>query len=529
MTKKYSTRGIVFWFTLLGFSAHAAPNTSEIEVMQASATLQYHSKQHALCKTTIQKILQQDPNNINALELLALTQRALNEEEEAAKTYVRLAQVGPPPKKAAYRFELGSLRYKQKKFPQARRHFELAAKGNFNPGTSHFFLGVMNFSSKAWRKARHHFTASLTYSDGQSMAPVTRYYLANTYTQLGKTESAARNYYTSTKEIDEKATTSNQGIDSLTGDVRKNALKELKNLDQNQSFATLSMLSQWDSNVQTNPSDVNNPVAASSQRSLKAVFSAALGHSTSPTRTLQITPSYRFFTNYNLHYLATDFNFMSHTPGVYILYKPYTRFSGGIKAEGTFSMKNTLTETDDRRAMKYRKFSLTGDIGPVAKYELTPRIILGAETTWRPKKFYQDPLTGDTRRTGGGVFGRLSSEFISEFNWWNPLLYFSYEWDHPAGKNFRYRAIGAGVSNPVPITDKFTVTGVFDLLGSDYYETKNPKRDDFLLSYRAVASYLINNNWSATADVGYVDNQSTVLTSFKYNRILVSGGATYSF
>jgi hypothetical protein len=156
-------------------------------------------------------------------------------------------------------------------------------------------------------------------------------------------------------------------------------------------------------------------------------------------------------------------------------------------------------------------------------------VALAAEVTWRPKKFYLDPTDGDTRRSGGGLFAKLSSELVSESQWIAPLVYVSYEWDHTAGKDYRMTAWGAGISNPVQYNDKLTLSPTLDVVSYDYNETSNPARDDFYLAARVAASYMIDANWSGVGDLGYTINESTNSTSFKYNRFVVSAGASYVF
>ena len=493
------------------------------EIQLTLATIEFQAKNYPKCRQMINEILKNDEKNGGARELLALIQSQMKDDNGAAATYERLLKDCPPLKAPGYHFELAMIRFKQKKNNEARRHFDLAAGGLFNAGTSHFYLGVMDFSAKEWRGARHHFTASLTYTDGKSMEPVTRYYLANAYSQLGKTEAAVHSYY----EVSDAAT-SNSGINNLPDGIRTNALKELKALDANQRYASITLQQQFDSNVQSNPSEVENPTAATGQRSGKSNLSIAAGYSTSPTRTIQITPSINYSTNYNYNYLARTFNFMNFTPALFVVYKPYARLSAGLKADGTFTMQNMLDPNESTRDLKYRPFGLTGDVGPVLKYELTPRISLGAETYWRPKRFYLDPAIGSSRRSGGGAFAKLSSEFVSGYNWWNPLLYVSYEFDHPGGTDFRMTAWGGGVANSVAVTGKLTLTGSVDAVATDYTDTV-PKRDDVAMNFRIAGTYPLVTHWMATADVTYTDNESSLDTSFKYNRWLGSVGATYSF
>ena len=518
----------------------AVSASADLEVLQANATLQFHSKQTSECLATLKKILDKDPKNVSALELQALTQRQLQQDEEAAKTYEHLLETKAIDKFPAYHFELGSIRYKQKNFAEAKSHFLNAALHQFNPGMSHFFMGVIDFNNKSWRNARNNLAEALTYSDANTMRPITKYYLANTYAQMGKSDAAIRNYgdaygaaapkqtATTTTSTTEAATTEAPAAGSqMFSDIRKNSIKELRAMDRGNRFLNLSLLSQWDSNVQTNPSDVErNAEEMSGQRTSKGVLSASIGFSTSPTRLFQVTPSYRFFTNYNFNYQTKDFNFMSQTPSLYVMVRPYARFSAGLKAEGTLSMKNfNGTQVS---GVSYRKYSQSAEIGPIAKYEVSPTIGLTAEVVWRPKTFFLDPISGDSRRSGHGIFSKLTADFATPLPWISPNAYVSHEWDNTYGKDYRAYTYSLGVANPLSFTEKFTLTPTLDVNYAHYYETV-PGRDDVLMSLRVMFNYVFNSHWSGLADLGYTLNESSISATYKYNRVVVSAGASYTF
>ena len=510
-------------------SVAAVSDSTPIEVLQAQASIQYHSKEYEKCLRTLDRILSQDQKNIEALELAALTHRNMKNDNAAAKLYETLIKTAPKARRSPYYFDLAMIQYGQKKTKEAHRSFNQAIWGNFNEGTSYFYMGMIDFTNKKWNSAKSNLAASLRYNDAKSFEPVTRYYLANAYAQVGQTQTAIQNYHASDLAMESNKRRNGGTPDPMAADMRQNILKELKNFDRGNTYISLAMMSQWDSNVQTNPVTATDPLTKSSQKSAKAVISATAGGSTSPTRKIQATASYNLYTNYNTHYLARDFNFITHTGSAVVMYRPYNRFTAGVKAATTFSMKNNLLTTDSRNKLKYRKYSTQADIGPVARYELTSRINLSAETFYRPKWFYLDPSSGDSRRTGGGLFSRLSGEFLSAFPLLAPLAYVSFEWDHPRGKTYRVYTWGGGVSNAFSINDKLTVTPGVDFSSADYYAVRESKRDDFFMDYKVGATYAINAQWMALADFMYINNTSTQTSSFGYNRIVTSLGATYSF
>lgn len=513
----------------LSIAMAAVSDNTPIEVLQAKASIHYHAKEYQQCLNMLDKVLLQDRQNIEALELAALTHRKMKNDAAASKLYETLIKIAPKERRSPYYFDLATIQYSQKKTKEAHASFNKAVWGNFNQGTSHFYMGMIDFTDKKWHAAKNNLAASLTYNDGKAFEPITRYYLANAYAQVGQTQTAIQNYHAADLAIENQKRRNSGSTDTLTTDMRKNILKELKNFDRGDLYVSLSMMSQWDNNVQTNPVTATDPLTKSSKKSAKAVMNVTAGGSTSPTRKIQTTGSYSLYTNYNAHYLARDFNFITHSGNVITMYKPYSRFTAGVKVAGTFSMKNNLLASDERSKLKYRKYSTQVDVGPVAKFEVTPRLNVSAETFYRPKWFYLDPASGDARRTGGGLFSRLSGEFLSPFTWFAPLAYASFEWDHPRGKTYRVYTWGGGISNALSVTDKLTVTPGLDFSSADYYAILDSKRDDFFMSYKVGATYLINQKWMALADFMYINNTSSQTSSFGYNRIVTSLGASYNF
>lgn len=513
---------------LFAQSVFGATDKGQIEVLHAQATIQYHAKDYKHCLSILDKVLVADPNNFSALELAALSHKQMKNNDAAAKIYRRLIKIAPKSRRAAYHFDLAMIQYRNKDTKQAHKNFNKAVFGNFNAGTSLFYMGMMDVNNKKWRDARNYLSASLTYSDAKPLEPITRYYLATAYTQIGNNTSAIQNYREAKTVIDNKERTG-QKPDASAMEIRKNILKELQNFDKGSMQLGLSLLSQWDSNVQTNPISATDPLTNSSKKSAKAVIGVSAGASTSPASMVQGSASYRYFTNYNAHHLARDFNFMSHTGTVIGMVNPSGRFSAGVKSELIFSMKNNLLAEDSRRELKYRPFSTNFDLGPIAKFEVTPRINVTGEVFYRPKWFYLDPASGDSRRTGDGVFSRLTAEFQSPLTFINPLAYASYEWDNPRGKTFRVYNWGGGVSNPVYVTDKLTVTPSIDFLISDFYDQKIQKRDDDFMAYKLAGMYSLSNSWTAMADVALMNNTSTIAANYAYSRVTASLGASYAF
>lgn len=500
----------------------------EIEVLQAEATLQYHSGNLDEALNILKKIIESSrpgsSASVAALEMEALAFRQTKNDALAAGIYKKLIQTAPNEKKAPYYFELGTIRFQQKNLVEAKECFTKSAEAEFNAGTSRFFLGLIESEQQNHRRALYRFSYAVSAPDSSPLLPATRLYLANSYLQLGKTESAIRNLIESVKLADYAA--KNKKKSAISEGAGKGAEKTLKSLDSSKLFASISLLQQLDTNVQSFPTSVKSSVPATNRQSFKSVLSASVAYSTSPVKTWQFTPLYAFYTNYNYNGNTRDFDFLSHTAGVYIFHKPYLRLSKGFKAQSVFSMKNTAPNT--KTGTLYSKFSLTHEVGPMIKYELTPRVFYNAELSWKPKTFYTDPPQGENRRSGQGVYMKHAIDFISIYDLWNPQAYFTFEWDLPVGANFKSTSFGAGVSNKMQVTKKLSITEFFDSTFSNFYNNK-PNRSDKFFNARVLFANTMNAHWSWLFDVSYMTNKSSIPTSYEYDRWTSSLGATYSF
>ncbi|HRK01782.1 MAG TPA: hypothetical protein PLH57_03895 [Oligoflexia bacterium] len=514
----------IFQITLTSSVQGAPIQQGEVEVLQAKAAILFHSKKESECLKVIDSILEADNTNKNALELRALVFKSQNKNDLAAETYLKLIEITPPEKAAPYHFELGAIRFKQKQLDEAKKHFTASARRGFNKGTSHFFAGMADTSQKNWTSASKNFAASLLYPDAEPMRPVSRFYLATAHAQAGKSTAAIRNYVRTAFDVSESSKKT-PGV-SQHGDLKKNAVDALKSFNQEQYFVTGTYLQQWDNNVTLMPYTVTTGQQATGKRTLKSIVSVVAGYSSSPTKKFQFVPSNTVYTNYNYNYKSREMNFFSDTPSFYLFYKPYNRFSTGIKAEGTYNMKRQLSTADG--SYKYRPYSMTGDFGPLLRYEALPSLNLGYEISYKPKRYYRESKEGEDRRSGRGLYTRFTTEFNSEIEWLTPNVALTFEWDDTLGTSYRSRSYGMNITNPISFTDELTVTPGFDLLSTDYYRAV-PTRTELLFTVKSSGQYSLGSNLNLLADISFTRNNSTQSATFTYTRLVASTGLSYSF
>ena len=497
--------------------------SSDVEVLQAEATLQYHTGDYNGAVATLKRIINgtqfRTKHQLAALELLALSFKQLKDEVAAAGVYRRLLATGDQKELPSYHFELGTIRIKAKNYnyDETKTHFESSLEGYFNPGTSHFFLGLLAMKDENLQLAFYHFASAQHEKDSEQLMPAIRYYMSMTLLQLGKTETAIR-HLKEIEVLDEKMKSNPIAVNSTKG-----AQAILKKLNSAEFFGSIGLISQLDTNVQSNPISVTNTSGATNQRSFKEVLNVSLTYSTSPFNRWQFTPTYNLYGNYNFNNNTRDFNFASHTLGIYTFYKPYERFAKGFKAQTTYSMKNT----GKNGATLYTKYSIAEEIGPIVKYALSSRSFLTGELYWTPHHFYSDPKAGINRRSGQGLLARTSVDFISASRFWSPTGALSFVFDDTNGTAYDMTSFGIGLSNNMRLTKKLGFMQSFDSNFSDYYAS-NPRRNDKYLSGTLAFNYALIAKIRMNVDGTYIYNLSTIPNSYKYTRFLASLGFTYS-
>jgi hypothetical protein len=395
-------------------------------------------------------------------------------------------------------------------------HFTKSFEGNFNPGTSLFFLGLHELEEKNDRKALQNFSLSKNFPDHEALVAVIDFYIGLTYLQIGKSESALRKF------IDTKRNKENS---SMVEQSKMGADKAIGELNRAATFMNAGVTTQYDSNVQSNPPEVTNSIGLTNQRTIKSIVSANITHVTPPLRTWQLTPSYSFYGNYNYNSKTRAFNFITHTGSIYLFHQPYKKFTKGIKAQSSFSFKNSPSKVSDTL---FTKYSLTEEIGPIIRYEMSPRVFFTTEVLWKPKHFYSDPTTGSSRRSGGGFIVRPSFDFITISPSLNPKAYLTYEWDDTKGTTYDAKSFGIGISNSMNLGSNWSFQQSIDGSRSDYYES-NPRRKDTYLSARASLSRSMNQKWNLAIDGSYMKNISNQPSSYSYNRLTASIGINTSF
>lgn len=515
----------VFFITVIfprfAFSAELPP---ELEPDYQRAVIAFNSQKYDESLSLLSAILGKVPDADSALELKALNQKAKQLDGEAVKTYELLLKNSSPSQKAKYQFEIASLHYRSKRYAQARPLFNASIKNGFNVGASHYFLGMIDYGDKQFWAAESHFRETLE-GRTEELKPLAHLYLGIIYYQQAHAMGAIRNLKAARKEAKQWEDSPDTSLSESGTEIILTTKKLYKNLDQAKWFGNFSLLFQYDSNVTLLPDSVVAGQLVDGKHTFKNIGTGGVGYASSPADWLQVVTSYRAYFNWNYNVSAKNYDFFSHMPSLYLNYKPYEKFVPGLKAEGNYTFQNVGgTQT----LFEYFPYSLTGDIGGYGRYEINPHAFVELDGSYRPKKYYTDPPSGDDQRSGSGYLFRLLGEYSTSSRYLSPSGYVSYEKDQTLGRNWISSTWGFGAANLMKLDDTSTLTASVDIL-FPHFEQRIPVREDQTFSTRLLFAHQLTRALALLFDVNYVKNNSTLDSIFAYNRFFGGFGINYSF
>ena len=522
------------WVTVCWFGpVYAADLPTSAESAYERAVIAFNQSNFEKSQTLLAEVFKIAPNATPALELKALNQKALGLDSDAMKTYGELVRTGPVSQKPKYYFEVGSLLHKSKRYAQARPYFNAALSGNFNVGASHFFLGLIDYEDKQYESAERHFVAVID-SEASDLYGLAYFYLGVVYYRMGYTIGAIRGMRYARTAVEPWKNSSDAGQRKSGEDITDTARKILKAVDQVTWFGNISLVTQYDSNVTLLADSITSAAQTSGKRSVKEILTGGGGFMTSPARMFQGVVSYRTFLNYNMNPDTKSFDFFSHLPAVYLNYKPYLRFTPGLKVEGNYTFQN---QAGAGGSLEFHPYSLTAEMGPYARYEVNPHFIVQADAFYKPKKYYGDPLTGNDIRSGGGSIFRGTVEYTSPWKLLQPTMYLSHETDGATGFNWSFTSWGAGFNNSM----RFSAINAM-VFGVDvsfpHYELRLPVREDTYIGLHVAWMHELTRHFSTVCNAMYVNNGSSGTPNttgqatpsvFQYTRFYGGLGLNYTF
>lgn len=503
----------IFILSLISVSlASADPIPSKMEADYAKAVLAYHEKKFSECVQEIDKVLRNATSSYEFFELKALCLKSLKQDPDALKIYLSLIDVkermrAPPIEQAPYYFEAGTIYLKKGDHKLASFFLKYAYRANYNRPICALYLGTI-----AIRKEE--FNLALAYLQEAEMSgiddvrPSAQYYLGTAYLGLQNSSHALAYLW-------EASQAPGEGGKS----IHTNAVQALQAFDQSRYFANVSTGIALDTNVLFLPT--TSAFTVSSQASsAKWLLNGIIGHSASPMKSFQFVPVYRVAYNYNFNSATKDGEFISNSMSLLGTFSPYEKTSYGVKLDGNYTFQNQTSPTGSRI---YSGLLWTGAGGPFGRWILNDGYSFNAELLGGYQNYYLDATTdASNARSGTTVTARAQwSQDKGDPNW-NPaygLQALSYM---TTGTEFWSYGGGIFLGNAFIHQENLRSFGRISVDYMSFPQRTSGARSDITLGAGWGTTLRISPKVSWINDFSYVQNISSVATSFSFQRVLVS-------
>jgi Tfp pilus assembly protein PilF len=504
----------------------------QAELGLADATLLFSNRDYAGALKELNAILAHSPGLKEVLELKALTQKMKGETAEALATYRDLiasqAKKGATPADLApYHYEAGSIEYQQGKLAQARKDFELALESKFNLGATHLFLGLIALASHEPLEAEDHFRATLS-SDAQDLKGPASLYLGQAYSAQDYPSGAVRSFQDAEDKAEKRLSDPATPPEAreFNHQIQEAATKALSAFDHKGVFGSASLLGGYDTNASLQPG--SSTQGASGIATPRIQLSGALGYATSPLSSFQFVPVYHGSVNFDTNTAARPFEFATNDLALYVTHEPYARLSYGLKLEAQAVFKNNVDPVTDPSGT-FDLYETFPAVGPYAKWELWPRIVLGAEAYFQFDRYYDDKyVPQNEKRTGPEYLGRLSADYEPGLWYLHPSLVLGYDYQNTTGTDFRTSSPSVELDNELKFSRQAMLLASLAYSFWGFTDRRPDKRYDRKLEAGGTFSYRLSKRWGALADVHYIHNASTI-PDYAYDDLVALGGVDFAF
>jgi len=492
----------------------ATPNKgrelSEVEI--AKGILNLNEKKLEVAEQHFRKALEHDPRNFIAYEYIASIRERQANLKDAIVQLAKAKHIAPIGRTGVLNFQMGRLYLLVKNYGRAEIYLKLAVKQSAHIAASNYLLGYLMYVHNRYFEAHAFFHEARQRVIRRGARDVERdllqpinYYLGEVYARLGF------NRYAITRLRETEVGDS--------WEVRSAAWRVHSELNKTQYSFTVGGFFQYDTNVLLLPIEgAILPLEYASQASPKTVFTASGSVNTSPAKKWVFGADASAYLN--THFMAGlgEFDVFQLSGSPYVNWWNLKDWSMLLRYE----LSNALV---DRTA--FTRFQTTH--GPLASITYTPfqkwNYELGGQ--FRMNSYANDLPTGPDLRSGDTVMGFLGVSLRSPNPRFRPSFRYQFEQDNAQGLNFQSRAHMLWLEGDWRLFYKthFIFAGSYAKVG---YPFSLQGRSDALTQMRITVRHNLNAHWNLIGDISQLSNAST-LANFRYRRLVMSMGATYSF
>lgn len=522
----------LFGIALLYCPVVLADISSELEPEYAEAVLAYNSQNFDRAMMILETLKKRSPQTIEFLELSAIVLKTQKKDQEASNVYRELIQLktkeGKDRKEVApYAFELGILKFNEKKLDQSEQYLNFSLRNKFNTEMSLFYLGMIATHKMEWAKAENSFKGIIN-SEIEDIKPAAHFYLAQAYFKSGST-SAGFGQLSLAKAKAEKILKN----ENLTSEIRQMAEQirtaseaALLPFDKTQKFGNFNILTGFDSNVLLVPSSTPGSSNVTGKETIKTLISAGYGIATSPVAQFQYVPSIKFNFNKNWNTDSATAEFSDVTASLYVSRNALSGLVLGLKTENALIFQNDYNSTTKKS--KYRLYNSSIGLGPYMRWEASRKWTVNSDILFRSLKFNNESDLQQTLRRSGPAYGlRVSATQKTGKKYYNPTYSLKLETTRTEGTEYRALAYGLGISNVMKLS-KFDLIQNLDITKTKFGDSV-ADRSDTLVVLGVVLNKKIGPRWSILGTADYTKNSSSDEQSYTYDRFTFNAGLSYVF
>jgi hypothetical protein len=299
--------------------------------------------------------------------------------------------------------------------------------------------------------------------------------------------------------------------------------KMLSPFNNGQWFGNVSLMTQYDSNIQQLPSGSSNTTATSDTPStLKENLLAGIGYMSAPLNTFQLVTGYRASYNKNFNSDTKAYEYFTNNVSINLNYRALAKTTYGIKLDSNLVFQNSLSDpTDSTSSYEYQKFNVTLGGGFAIRHQLDAYWRVEGEFNLRNQHYFAD----STQKGVNSSFS-LSARRTGGDNYFNPGVTILQESNNAQGNLSYYRAYGLGFSNTMNLPNMLILNQSLDFLLTNYSRT-SPLRTDANYSLKLGALKFVTPRFTLMADFTYITNYSSIESSYTYNRFTTSAGVGF--
>lgn len=527
---------LTFFFKSLALGRVVMPRDPlrQYEKAFSEAVLQFHERNFELALQNVNEILKKHQSR-KAIELRGLIQKSAGRYEDSRKTYLYLLKKIrddgiAPAEGAGAQFDLGVIEFNFKNYPQSLAYFEFCIANNFNKGASYFFRGLINYKSEQFESAMTDLNLVLT-SDAHSLKALAAMYLSDIHSKNQRYEEAI-NYlaraFVFSKEKNTGEYELSEELQKNQTEIREKITANLIQLNTPQYFRYVALFANYDSNVLSVP--VSGTVADifSGKASNKLTIKGLFGHATGHFADLQKVWSYQFSGNINQNretetgqFLTNDFIYLWNK-------KPYSdelrSFRLGLNSNFQYQV-NPETEKG-----AFGPYSLALTTGYLLRNRLDEKNANAFDFSLRYENFLQDPaFSSFMKKTGFELSASYLRSWDSKKIFFNPALGGGLRGRYSDGSEFRHVGLQLTAANQFYFSPKHLASLTLTYASTSYSERLGEKRKDVISTAQWDQSYQVSSSLSLLLSLNHTFNDSNIADVYKYNRSLISAGASYSF